>query len=411
MAGFFDYLLGREEYAPDAPIDPNTGLRPADRRQAALQALGNFSAVLSQVGAARNPAEAARAWGAMPQAVGASQTYLDELSKQRRVLQQEQGLRNLMQNPEQLKSLGLNANQIGLMKFLPTDAAAAFVAKAASADPLKAQQAQALEDLISQLPPNQQLLARAAPQAFVTQILAAQKPESASADIKNYNFYKAQELAANKTPLSFNEWRLQNKEASAAKNIINMSNAEGTQQTDEFLKEFNKKYAQSFVAIQEEATNAAGMNLALGQLQELVNDPLLPTGPIAGTLAQKFPSLSGSKAQAFEALVKRLAPTMRVTGSGSTSDREFASMLTSLPKLSNTREGNRLILEALFRKQQIMMKRGEVVNDWFTKKKTMNEAVSELMKLNRQSMLSPELKRQILGNEEQENPADFLNQQ
>ena len=96
------------------------------------------------------------------------------------MLQQEQGLRNLMKDPEQLKSLGLNENQIGLMRFLPTETAAAFVAKAASADPLKARQAQALENLISNLSPEEQLLARANPQAYVTQMMAARKPQTAS---------------------------------------------------------------------------------------------------------------------------------------------------------------------------------------------------------------------------------------
>lgn len=134
MAGFFDYLLGREEYASDAPLDPTTGLRPADRRQAALQALGNFSAVLSQVGAARNPAEAAMAWSAMPSAVGAGQTYLDELGKQRRVLQQEQGLRNLMQNPEQLRSLGITDQQMALLKVLPPAEAAKVFGQVAFQD-------------------------------------------------------------------------------------------------------------------------------------------------------------------------------------------------------------------------------------------------------------------------------------
>lgn len=410
MAGFFDYLLGREEYASDAPLDPTTGLRPADRRQAALQALGNFSAVLSQVGAARNPAEAAMAWSAMPSAVGAGQTYLDELGKQRRVQAQELRLRELMKDPEQLRKLGLNENQLGLINVLPPDTAAAFMVKAASADPLKAQQAKALEELIAQLPPNQQLLARAAPQAFVTQTLAAQKPKDLPEAYRLYQLSQKQNIASGKPVQTFDEWDAVRRTKSAAQNIINMPGSDGTLGTDEFLKEFNKKYAQRFGSIIDEAENAYGMNLALESLKELVNDPLLPEGALTGKLAQMFPSLAGSKAQAFEALVKRLAPTMRVTGSGSTSDREFESMLTSLPKLSNTREGNNLILEALFRKQQIMMKRGEIVNDWFTKKKTMNEAVSELMKLNKQSMLSPELKRQILGNEQQEDPKDFLNQ-
>jgi hypothetical protein len=134
MAGFFDYILGREEYAPDAPIDPNTGLRPADQRQAALQALGNFSAILSQVGASRTPAEAARAWSAMPAAVGASQEYLKELGKERRVLQQEQGLRNLMKDPEQLRGLGITEQQMALLKVLPTAEAAKVFGQVAFRD-------------------------------------------------------------------------------------------------------------------------------------------------------------------------------------------------------------------------------------------------------------------------------------
>jgi len=134
MAGFFDYILGREEYAPDAPIDPTTGLRPADQRQAALQALGNFSAILSQVGASRTPAEAARAWSAMPAAVGASQEYLKELGKERRVLQQEQGLRNLMKDPEQLRGLGITEQQMALLKVLPTAEAAKVFGQVAFQD-------------------------------------------------------------------------------------------------------------------------------------------------------------------------------------------------------------------------------------------------------------------------------------
>lgn len=264
MAGFFDYLLGRDEYASDAPLDPTTGLRPADRRQAGINTLANVSQALMQIGAARNPREAASAWGMFPEAAGTGQAYLDALTKERRVLQQEQGLRDLMQNPEQLKGLGLNERQIGLMKFLPTDAAAAFVAKSASADPLKAQQAQALEDLISQLPPNQQLLARAAPQAFVTQILAAQKPESASADIKNYNFYKAQELAANRTPLPFNDWRLLASKASAATNVINLPGNENYSKGWEAL---DKSFAKGI----PEWVDSGGLSSAKSRLRNIDN--------------------------------------------------------------------------------------------------------------------------------------------
>jgi hypothetical protein len=389
MAGFFDYLLGREEYAPDAPIDPNTGLRPADRRQAALQALGNFSAVLSQVGAARNPAEAARAWGAMPQAVGASQTYLDELSKQRRVQAQERGLRDLMQNPEQLKSLGLNANQIGLMKFLPTDAAAAFVAKAASADPLKAQQAQALEDLISQLPPNQQLLARAAPQAFVTQILAAQKPESASADIKNYNFYKAEELAANRAPLSFNEWRLLNKKAGATQVLLPGEKSPADAALREAMaKEEGKRLSEALTV-----ADVSGASLNDFQILE----EAIAGGPesLAGRkLTSMFPELD-SRSAIFESIVKRIAPTLRAPGSGSTSDIEYAGMLKGLPQLINKPEANMAILQAMKAKAQINVERGEIITKYANNEITPAEMRKSLSALNRRSIINSDLRKAL----------------
>ena len=388
MAGFFDYLLGREEYAPDAPIDPNTGLRPADRRQAALQALGNFSAVLSQVGAARNPAEAARAWGAMPQAVGASQTYLDELSKQRRVLQQEQGLRNLMQNPEQLKSLGLNANQIGLMKFLPTDAAAAFVAKAASADPLKAQQAQALENLISQLPPNQQLLARAAPQAFVTQILAAQKPQTPPEAYRLYELSQKQNIDAGRPVQTFDEWDVARRQAAAAKNIIN--NMPGDTGADSALREaFAKQEGKRLTELQETAVISAGSQNDFDILEKVVMGG--PESYLGRRFESEFPELKNRTA-IFESVVKRVAPTLRAPGSGSTSDIEYAGMLKGLPQLINKPEANMAILQAMKAKAQINIERGEIINKWQNGEITATEMRRLLSAINQKSIMSPELK-------------------
>ena len=66
MAGFFDYILGRDEYASDAPLDPTTGLRPADRRQAGINTLANVSQALMQIGAARNPTRSRCRMGHVP---------------------------------------------------------------------------------------------------------------------------------------------------------------------------------------------------------------------------------------------------------------------------------------------------------------------------------------------------------
>jgi len=389
MAGFFDYLLGREEYASDAPIDPNTGLRPADRRQAALQALGNFSAVLSQVGAARNPAEAARAWSAMPQAVGASQTYLDELSKQRRVLQQEQGLRSLMQNPEQLKGLGLNERQIGLMKFLPTDAAAAFVAKSASADPLKAQQAQALEDLISQLPPNQQLLARAAPQAFVTQILAAQKPETLPEAYRLYELSQKQNIDAGRPVQTFDEWDAARKKASATQILLP---GEKGPADAELRKAMAKKEGER---LSEALTVADVSGASLNDFEIL--EEAIAGGPesLAGRkLTSMFPELD-SRSAIFESIVKRIAPTLRAPGSGSTSDIEYEGMLKGLPQLVNKPEANMAILQAMKAKAQINVERGEIITKYANNEITPGEMRKSLSALNRRSIINSDLRKAL----------------
>ena len=227
MAGFFDYLLGREEYASDAPLDPTTGLRPADRRQAALQALGNFSAVLSQVGAARNPAEAAMAWSAMPSAVGAGQTYLDELGKQRRVLQQEQGLRSLMRDPEQLRSLGITDQQMALLKVLPPSVGATMIGKAVN-DPYAAETARLnFENLKKQ---SGQPLTKAVGNLLYMYDENAGKwvlapGVTAPADkqptsVQEYLYYKAQVEAVGGTPLPFNEFINQKQKSGASQTTV-----------------------------------------------------------------------------------------------------------------------------------------------------------------------------------------------
>jgi len=389
MAGFFDYLLGREEYASDAPLDPTTGLRPADRRQAALQALGNFSAVLSQVGAARNPAEAAMAWSAMPTAVGAGQTYLDELGKQRRVQAQELRLRELMKDPEQLRKLGLNENQLGLINVLPPDTAAAFMAKAASADPLKAQQAKALEDLIAQLPPDQQLMARAAPQAFVTQMLAAKKPETLPEAYRLYQLAQKQNMAEKKPVQTFDEWDAARKRASATQ--ILLPGEKGP--ADAALREAMAK--EEGKRLSEALTVADVSGASLNDFQIL--EEAIAGGPesVAGRkLISMFPELD-SRAAIFESIVKRIAPTLRAPGSGSTSDIEYAGMLKGLPQLINKPEANMAILLAMKEKAQINVERGEIITKYANNEITPSEMRKSLSALNRRSIMSPALRKAL----------------
>ena len=227
MAGFFDYLLGRDEYASDAPLDPTTGLRPADRRQAGINTLANVSQALMQIGAARNPREAAAAWGMFPTAAATGQTYLDALTKERRVLQQEQGLRNLMKDPEQLKSLGLSDQQMALLKVLPPSVGASMIGKAVN-DPYAAETARLnFENLQKQ---SAQPLTKAVGNMLYmfdedagkwvlapgVTAPAAKKPTS----VQEYEYYKAQMEAAGKIPLPFNEFINQQKKSGASQTTV-----------------------------------------------------------------------------------------------------------------------------------------------------------------------------------------------
>ncbi len=68
-------------------------------------------------------------------------------------------------------------------------------------------------------------------------------------------------------------------------------------------------------------------------------------GPYAESLGIKVDGLS--EIQAFEAIVNRLAPSLRVKGSGAQSDYELQSFLKSLPSLGNTPGGNEMTAAVL----------------------------------------------------------------
>ncbi|WP_238273094.1 hypothetical protein [Methylobacterium cerastii] len=105
---------------------------------------------------------------------------------------------------------------------------------------------------------------------------------------------------------------------------------------------------------------AGAMNGNLDRLEGLLSD--VPTGALADRklqvaryaqdlgLGDVASSLTGGKldqAQAANAIVQRLAPGLRVPGSGAQSDRELKNFIDSLPSLGNTPGGNRIIVETL----------------------------------------------------------------
>jgi hypothetical protein len=125
----------------------------------------------------------------------------------------------------------------------------------------------------------------------------------------------------------------------------------------EFSKVAGKKQAERFDELAAEAPKAKQMISDVKTLTELgaqigtgkMAEAKAVIGPYANALGIDVKGLD--EIQAFEAIVNRVAPNLRVPGSGAQSDYELKNFLKSLPKLGNTPEGNALaskVMEGLY---------------------------------------------------------------
>lgn len=160
----------------------------------------------------------------------------------------------------------------------------------------------------------------------------------------------------------------------------------------ELQKTLGKKRAETISKYFGAADNAAVLAGDIDTLQALME--MSPNGPITGRFLEMFPEATTASA-AFRAMVTRMAPTLRVEGSGSTSDLEFNAMLNSLGSLKNTPEANRLIYDAFRRKIDIDLKRGEIAGQLEREEIDYRTASRKWAELNRESYLSSELKAMI----------------
>lgn len=137
----------------------------------------------------------------------------------------------------------------------------------------------------------------------------------------------------------------------------------------------------------------------IGDLQML--DEVLtmaPQGPVVGRLTQTFAGLS-SAADAAQAIIKRVAPSLRVEGSGATSDIEYQGMLDSLPSLRIDPAANRAISAMMKAKAQINVDRAKIVQAFQNSDRSEKAAQAmraALSALNERSIMTPELQT-ILG--------------
>lgn len=157
-------------------------------------------------------------------------------------------------------------------------------------------------------------------------------------------------------------------------------------------KKLSEKEGERWSSLQESGTVAAGLAQDFQVLDELLT--VAPQGPIQGRLAEAFQGFS-SAGDAFQSVVGRVAPSLRTPGSGATSDIEYEGMLKSLPRLSNTPDGNRVIADTMKAKAALNIERAEIVTAFQNEEISAAEARRALSEINNRSILTPELKRSL----------------
>ena len=153
---------------------------------------------------------------------------------------------------------------------------------------------------------------------------------------------------------------------------------------DELRKKLMQKKGEGFSKMLDAGSASASAMTDLNILQQLA--PLAPSGPLTGRLTEMFPEFN-DVASLRQSIVKRVAPTLRVEGSGATSDLEFDAMLNSLGSLRNTPEANQAIIAVMQEKAKYNMDRAAVIRAYETNKINLDQANEQLASLDGQSRI------------------------
>ena len=155
----------------------------------------------------------------------------------------------------------------------------------------------------------------------------------------------------------------------------------GEKGNQKFLEKIYGAKGEELGAQMAAGAKATEVNMDLKVLFELAGEA--PTGAIAGRFAEMFPEFNDVSALR-QSIIKRVAPTLRVEGSGSTSDIEFQGMIEGLGRLTNSQEANQAIVGIMIEKNNFNIARSRIINDWMdaggdmSKLPEMNKRIREL---------------------------------
>lgn len=195
--------------------------------------------------------------------------------------------------------------------------------------------------------------ARAIATAMMQNLTKADGPTD---EIKEYNLAKSQGFAG-----SFVDFKTGLKKAGATNVVTNVEKGENS-----FATEAGKVQAKRFDELAGEGQKAKQMVADIDTLTELGKsigtgkgaEVLAKIGPWAESIGVPVKGLS--EIQAFEGIVNRVAPSLRVPGSGAQSDFELKNFLKSLPALGNTPEGNAIASATMKGLQENKIKAAEI---------------------------------------------------
>lgn len=195
-------------------------------------------------------------------------------------------------------------------------------------------------------------------------------------EIREYNLYKAQ--GGNKT---FFDYKADLKKA-GAQNIsidqrgeVEFDKASGKHQAERFDKLVSGGMEAKAMRADLDALKDIGSRITTGKTAELT----AALGPYAEAAGIKIDSLDDL--QAYKSIVAKLAPRMRVVGSGATSDYEMRQFLEALPGLGKTPGGNEMIQTTLQALQDHKEQAAEIASKAMNKELTPREADKLLRQL------------------------------
>jgi hypothetical protein len=174
---------------------------------------------------------------------------------------------------------------------------------------------------------------------------------------------------------SFIDYQMALKRAGAQQQTVNLPPAEKAFETKagSLMAESYGEVAKQGVA----SSRALGTLTRLESLLDKTGGGLVPAlQSFAGQFGIK--SKGSSDIEAAQAVINRLVPEQRAPGSGTMSDRDIELFKASLPRLINTPEGNRQILEAMRGIVEYDIKAGQIARDALNGRIKQDEAEKRL---------------------------------